>query len=152
MPAEPRWLDPVEDRAWRGVIALMLVGIPEIERRFRRYGLVHIEYGILAVLSEGSRRMYELAEALNISPSRLSHRMRKLSQRGLVVERPCDEDGRVILAEITAGGRALLDELAPQHVHDVRRVLFDHLDRTQVRGLADALQAVAAHLPPARDA
>jgi hypothetical protein len=48
---------------------------------FRAHGLVHVEYGLLAGLSEqpDGLRLCDLARVMNVSPSRLSHRMRKLA-------------------------------------------------------------------------
>jgi DNA-binding MarR family transcriptional regulator len=83
---------------------------------------------------------------MNVSPSRLSHRMRKLVERGYVQIRGSDDDGRVSIAVITDAGRRLIEEIAPQHVADVRRLLFDPLDKAQTAALADALSAVAGQL------
>ncbi len=123
-----------------------MLALPELERTMRAYGLVHIEYGLLAALSGKPFRLSDLAALLNMSQSRLSHRMNKLRDRGLVTVRPCAHDGRSTIAEITEDGRALVAEIAPQHVEDVRRLLFDHLDPDQTKSLADALTAVASGL------
>jgi hypothetical protein len=40
-----------EQRAWQGLLAVMLVGMPRIERTFREHGLVQVEYGLLVGLS-----------------------------------------------------------------------------------------------------
>jgi DNA-binding MarR family transcriptional regulator len=146
--AEPRWLNETERRAWMSLMALVIVGLPDLERRFRGYGLVQVEYGLLAGLSEepDGLRLCDLAAALNVSPSRLSHRMRKLVDRGYVQVRGCDEDGRVSIAVITDQGRRLIEEIAPAHVDDVRRMIFDRLDGAQTAALADALSTVAEGL------
>jgi DNA-binding MarR family transcriptional regulator len=145
---EPRWLNETERRAWLSLMALVIVGLPDIERTFRAHGLVHVEYGLLAGLSEQHEglRLCDLARVMNVSPSRLSHRMRKLVERGYVQVRGSEDDGRVSIAVITAAGRRLVEEIAPQHVADVRRLLFDRLDEAQAAALADALSAVAGHL------
>ena len=72
--------------------------------------------------------------------------MRKLVQRGLVEIRGSDADGRVSIAVITDPGRRLIRTIAPRHVLDVRRMLFDGLDPGQTAALADALNRVAGHL------
>jgi DNA-binding MarR family transcriptional regulator len=146
--ANPRWLDETEQRAWRGLVALHLVAFPEIERRLRRYGLVHVEYGVLVALSENppSMRLCDLAEGLNMSQSRLTHRMRKLLDQRLVRQEPSEDDRRVALASITPDGMRLLRRIAPRHVQDVREVIFDQLDSDQVAALADALSSIVAGL------
>lgn len=150
---EPRWLDETEHRAWLSLIAVFLIGMPELDRTFRRYGLVHVEYGLLAALSANPAglRLSDLAIGGNMSPSRLTHRMRKLVNRGFVEVQGCAEDGRVSIARITERGRAFVAEAAPEHVRDVRRILFDHLRPDQVAALADALGSVAAALRPTCD-
>jgi DNA-binding MarR family transcriptional regulator len=72
--------------------------------------------------------------------------MRKLVERGYVQVRGSDDDGRVSIAVITDAGRRLVEEVAPQHVADVRRLLFDRLDEAQTAALADALSVIAKHL------
>jgi DNA-binding MarR family transcriptional regulator len=146
--AEPRWLNETERRAWLSLMTLVIVGLPDIERTFRTHGLVHVEYGLLAALSEQPEglRLRDLARAMNVSPSRLSHRMRKLIERGYVQVCGSHQDGRVSIAVITDAGRRLIEEVAPRHVADVRRLIFDHLDEAQTAALADALASVTGRL------
>ena len=147
--ADVPWLDETELRAWMSLLALYLIGMPELDRTFRPHGLVHIEYGVIAALSNGpddGLRLSDLASAMNMSASRLSHRMRKLIDLGYVDVTGSTCDGRVSIARITDAGRAFAERVAPEHVQDVRRLLFDHLTPAQVSALADALSAVADHL------
>lgn len=143
---EGGWLNETEQQAWQGLIAFAMLALPELERTMRAFGLVHIEYGLLAALSERASRLSDLAALMDMSQSRLSHRMNKLRDRGLVTVRPCTHDGRATIAEITEDGRALVDEIAPRHVEDVRRLIFAHLDPGQTEALATALTAVASGL------
>jgi DNA-binding MarR family transcriptional regulator len=147
---EPQWLNDTEQKAWQGLLALTLLGFPELERTFKAYGLVHVEYGLLHELSQRSEglRQCDLAEGMNVSQSRLSHRMNKLRERGLVDVLPSQEDGRVSVAYITDTGRDLLRQIAPKHLADVRQMIFDQLSDEQVTALADALDTVAAKLRP----
>jgi len=148
MTEQPRWLDDTERRAWMSLLAIVLVGFPELERTFRPHGLVHIEYGLLAALSNADEglRLSELAGQMNMSPSRLSHRMRKLVDLGYVEITGDACDGRVSIARVTPAGRRFADEVAPAHLADVRRLIFDHLEPAQIDALADALGAVAGKL------
>lgn len=147
---ETNWLDETEQKAWQGLLALTLLGWPELERLFKAYGLVHVEYGLLHQLSQkpGGLRHCDLADGMNVSQSRLSHRMNKLRDRGLVEVVQSQEDGRVSMAYITDSGRRLLEQIAPRHVAQVRSMIFDHLTAEQTAALADALDTVAAKLRP----
>jgi DNA-binding MarR family transcriptional regulator len=148
--AEPEWLNDTEQQAWRSLLVLTYIGLPELERTFRAHGLVQVEYGTLVQLSEHPEglRLCDLAENMNVSQSRLSHRMNKLLDRGVVEVRPSPEDGRVSIAYITRKGVELVEQIAPDHVADVRRLIFDRLEPAQVAALADALGAVAQGLRP----
>jgi DNA-binding MarR family transcriptional regulator len=143
------WLNETERRAWLSLLAVHLLGMPELDRTFRRHGLVHVEYGLIAALTEGPEsgmRLSDLAARMNMSPSRLSHRMRKLVDLGYVDVTGSTCDGRVSIARITDAGREFVVRVAPDHVRDVRRLLFDHLTPEQVSGLADALGVVAGRM------
>lgn len=143
-----RWLDDTEQRAWMSLLAIVLVGFPELERTFRPHGLVHVEYGLLAALSDQHEglRLSELAAQMNMSQSRLSHRMRKLVDLGYVEVTGDACDGRVSIARVTEAGRRFAAQVSPAHIADVRRLIFDHLDEAQTAALADALGAVADRL------
>jgi DNA-binding MarR family transcriptional regulator len=135
-----------ERRAWQGLLAVMLVGIPRVERTFRAHGLVHIEYGLLNALAVQPLRLSDLATVGNVSISRLSHRVSKLVERGYIQLRPDASDGRASVAEITDEGRAVIAAIAPQHAKALREVLFDHLTPEQTAALADAMQVVGTKL------
>ena len=146
---EPQWLDATERRAWMSLVAVMLVAMPELERTFRPHGIVHVEYGLLAALGDigdPGMRLSDLAATMNMSPSRLSHRMRKLVDLGYIELTGSDCDGRVSIAHVTEKGRAFVATIAPDHVRDVRRLFFDNLSPQQTEALADALATIAEHL------
>ncbi len=145
----PPFLTDTEDRAWRGILALWHLGFPEIERVLKPWGLLHIEYGILAVLNmqpDRTLRLGRLAALASMSPSRLTYRLRRLVERGLVERSDSDEDGRVAFARLTGKGANLVAEVSPVHFAHVRSMIFGRLDETQVEALADAMQAVTAGL------
>jgi DNA-binding MarR family transcriptional regulator len=148
MTDESDWLNCTEQRAWISLLAVVLVGMPELERTFRPHGIVHIEYGLLAALGQmpDGLRLSDLATQLNMSPSRLSHRLRKLVDLGYVEVSGHAGDGRVTIARVTDAGREFVAKVAPDHVRDVRRIVFDGLSPKQVAALADALGAVAENL------
>jgi DNA-binding MarR family transcriptional regulator len=141
-------LTETEQRAWYGVMTLVALGLPQIERTLREHGLVYIEYLLLSDLAAvgAGRRMSELAGCVQASPSRLSHRIRKLVELGYVEQRPDPSDRRVTIAVITARGREVVDEITPVHLRDLRRLVFNSLCPTQVDALADVMESIAKHL------
>ncbi|MEM7093661.1 MAG: MarR family transcriptional regulator [Actinomycetota bacterium] len=140
------WLNGDEMAAWRSLVTLVQRAFPEIERDLRlNDGLQPAQYQIFVVLSEapGRRlRLTDLACAADISPSRLTHRLRTLVDRGEVEIHPDPGDKRAKLAELTKKGQRRLEAAAPGHAATVRRVIFDHLTDQQSRAIAEALAPV----------
>ena len=147
--AEPNWLDDTEQRAWRALLEVYLRLFPEIERGLRRFDLLQVEYGVLVALSEspeGRCQLSDLADQADISPSRLSHRLATMEERGDIERRASADDRRIVHATLTDAGRQRLETVAPHHVADVRRLLFDHLDEQQTAAFGDALAQIAEAL------
>jgi DNA-binding MarR family transcriptional regulator len=143
-----------EQRAWFGLLAVVAQALPEVERTTRRHGLVYFEYLLLAELATApdGHRMSDLARCVQASPSRLSHRMRKLAELGYAERSRFESDGRVSVARITERGRRVVDEVSPAIAADVRRLVLDPLQPNQVTALADVLGAIADRLaPPSHD-
>jgi DNA-binding MarR family transcriptional regulator len=147
-PEDPKWLTDQEQAAWRGYLALLRLVTTSIDRQLQdEAGLPHGYYQILAMLSEaegGTLRMSQLAEVTMTSQSRISHAVSALEERGWVQRAPSTEDRRGHTASLTDSGFAALAELAPGHVAEVRRLIFDRLSPAQVAaltGIADSITA-----------
>jgi DNA-binding MarR family transcriptional regulator len=134
-----------EDRALSALLAVLLIGVPQLERAVRAHGLLQIEFGLLQALSNRADgwRLSDLALATNMSQSRLSHRMRKLVEHGYVHTCPSENDGRATIAAITPAGRQVLAEIEPIYLGQARETLFANLDAEQTKLLADTLTRVA---------
>ena len=145
----PRWLDDTQHQAWNGLRAVMSRAFPEIERTLKAHGMLAVHYHVFAVLADApddTMRLSDLADAANLSQSRLTHRLRVLVERGEVAVTEDPDDRRAKNATLTETGRKRLEELAPIHVEDVQRLFFDPLTREQTDALADAMSTIAAHL------
>lgn len=143
---EPRWLSEDEQRAWRGLAAVMQLLPSALDRQLRaEAGITHIDYMILAMLSEAPDRrlrMSRLADITSASPSRLSHAVSRLEDRGWIERCPAETDRRGQIAQLTDDGWAFVVETAPGHVAEVRRLVFDHLDDEQVAHLEEIARRV----------
>jgi DNA-binding MarR family transcriptional regulator len=107
------------------------------------------EYSVLVALSEApdrELRMGDLATATALSRSRVTRVVDGLARRSLVRRRKSDSDGRSAYATITAEGTATLEKAYPGHLTRVRRLVLDHLTRTEIRALTDALHRVSGAL------
>jgi DNA-binding MarR family transcriptional regulator len=148
-----RWLDPIEDRAWRSFLEINGRLNRVLDRQLRDESNLPLTYYIvLAMLSEApdrQLRMSELAEITTSSPSRISHAVARLEEAGWVERRPCASDRRGWLATLTDEGFRVLEAAAPGHVDAVRRVFFDPVTRTQIETLVDAFAAMLEALQAA---
>jgi DNA-binding MarR family transcriptional regulator len=148
----PPWLDPLEMRAWRSLLSAHARLLARLDTELEASsGMSVADYGVLVHLSEadgGHMRMSELAEALLLSPSGLTRRLDGLVAAGYVERAKCPTDRRGAYAVLTDSGRRRLEEVAPQHLDQVRRNFIDRLDRSQLEALSDALTVIAGD-PPA---
>src|ERR1700691_4797518 len=150
MPPEALWLDPLEDRAWRSFMHAR----HQLLLRLRRHllqdsGLSEADYEILAVLSEHPiERMpaQELCTLLQWEKSRLSHQVRAMEKRGLVVREPTPADARSAMICLLPAGRRAIEDAAPQHVHNVRRHFIDLFTPAELDTLAALNERVLRHL------
>ena len=152
--SEPRWLDPVEMRAWRGHMRMSWLLAAAIERDLRRLGLSHPDYYVLVQLSESPdqrMRMTDLAEGIQWSKSRLSHHIDRMERRGLVRREECASDARGAFACLTTAGLRAIETAAPDHVESVRRHFVDALSEEQLRRLGEINETLVGHLSKRRD-
>lgn len=148
------WLDDDEQRTWRSFLATSELLYGALDRQLQQdAGITHASYIVLAMLSEApgrSLRMSELAALANSSPSRLSHAVARLQERGWIRREPAPKDGRGTVAVLTDAGWDMLVRTAPGHVEAVREHLFDRLTPEQVRALGDICSTVLDGLDPNR--
>lgn len=149
---EPRWLTPIELRAWLRLVAVveLLPGVLDAQLR-RDAGLTHFEYQTLAMLSESPRRtlrMSVLAERTAATLPRLSHVVTRLASRGLVERCAAPEDRRATDVVLTEAGWDEIVAAAPGHVATARAYVVDALDPDQVRQLDAIARAMLERLDP----
>jgi DNA-binding MarR family transcriptional regulator len=153
VPERPvRWLNADEQLAWRKLAAVMMLLPAGLDAQLQRDAdLTHFAYYVLAMLSEApsrSLRMSVLAARSSSSPSRLSHTVARLEERGFVQRRRADEDGRGQVAMLTEDGYTYLVKAAPGHVHEVRRLVFDGLGPQAVAELDRVCARLLSTLDP----
>jgi DNA-binding MarR family transcriptional regulator len=134
-----RWLDSDEQESWYA-LAYLLNRLPAaLDAQMQRdAGISQFEYMVLSALStapERTLRMSVLARYTAANLSRLSNVVSRLEKRGWVWRVPDPADGRTTLATLTEDGLAAVVAFAPQHVTEVRRLIFDPLTRAQQRQL-----------------
>ncbi len=103
------------------------------------------EYEILVGLAEAddrTLRMAALAEATDLSRSRLTHAVARLERRGLVRRFTCDSDRRGVFCALTDRGEDLLAETAPSHLATVKRYFLDKYSPQELELLSGLLDRV----------
>ena len=128
------WLDEQQQLAWRAVLELCGRVVDGVDVDVAGFGLTGADYEVLVHLSEAEDhglRMSQLASRVLVSRSRLTYRVDRLEERGLVVREHCETDRRGFIARLTPAGMDLLVEVAPHHVTGVRERLVDRLDHDE---------------------
>jgi DNA-binding MarR family transcriptional regulator len=155
VPAEPKWLDSREDRAWRAFLhAHHQLSVRLNRLLFQDSGMTDADYKVLAVLSEHpTDRMpaQELCGILQWEKSRLSHQLRGMENLGLIVRKPNPADARSVMVCLLPAGRRSIEDAAPSHVRNVRRHFVDLFTAAELDTFADLNDRVLRHLAEAPD-
>jgi DNA-binding MarR family transcriptional regulator len=150
MSMDPKWLDPREDRAWRAFRhASHRLSLRLQQHLLRDSGLSGADYEILAVLSEhaaGRMPAQEMSVLLRWEKSRLSHQVRRMQDRGLILREPNPVDARSTMIRLLPAGRRAIEAAAPLHVDAVRRHLIDLFTPDELDTLAALNERILRHL------
>jgi len=150
-----RWLSDEEQRLWRGWLAASMLLPERLNRDLQeQHGLTGTDYQVLVELSESPERrmrMSTLAERTQLSRSRLSHQIDRMTRAGLVSRQECAQDGRGMFAVLTEQGWETIVAAAPDHVESVRRHLVDRLTPEQFEAFGEACITVAQALRAGED-
>ena len=145
-----KWLSDEEQAAWRNYLeATRQLDCAMDQRLQNRSDLTLTDYVILVSLSEaeGRRlRMSELASIAVVSRSRMTYRIDSLVKRGYIGREQCDDDRRGLFANLTDLGFDVLSGAAPEHVDDVREMLFDNIKPDEFRAFASIVDRMANNI------
>ncbi|AIT60906.1 MarR family winged helix-turn-helix transcriptional regulator [Corynebacterium doosanense] len=152
MTQEPRWLNPEQTRTWLALWSVSEWMSTRLDEQLKRdEGVGHTDYFPLAQISMAPGEqltMTELAGLSNMSPSRLSHVVSRLEDRGWVKREASPTDRRTNIARLTDAGRHFVQRAAPGHVEHVRSLIFDGLTDEENRQLGDLLTKVMVRINP----
>ena len=145
-----RWLDEGQQRSWRALVMGTTLLLDRLDDDLQAaFDISLTEYEILVRLSEKPQRrmrMAHLADALCHSRSRVTHTVARMERSGLLMRTESPEDGRGVLAAMTAAGMALLEKAAHVHVTGVRTNVVDLASDEDFAALGRVMNAVADHL------
>jgi DNA-binding MarR family transcriptional regulator len=147
---EPRWLTETEQRAWRKLAEVVFKLPSRLERQLQRDSdMGHIDYWVIAMLSEAPDRtvqLKDLAQQSHASMSRLPHVVSRLEARGWVKRDRCPHDARATNAILTDAGWDAVVAAAPGHVEAVRDAVFDGLSKDDVADLGRVCGSILERL------
>jgi DNA-binding MarR family transcriptional regulator len=111
---------------------------------FRELGgkLSRTEVGLLRTVSEGPRRITELADLEGLAQPTMTILIKRLEQHGLVKRERRSADGRIVLVDITQSGRIALEDYRQQMSEAIGAYLAEISDE-QVDALVAATKTLA---------
>lgn len=105
-------------------------------------GLTRTEAGVLSSLTDGPRRITELAELEGLAQPTTTLLVKRLEGRGLVRRERQAHDQRVVLVSLTDGGAAGLEDYRAL-AFAALRVYLDAMPGTQLKALTAATEALS---------
>ncbi|MFE8694907.1 MarR family winged helix-turn-helix transcriptional regulator [Cytobacillus sp. FJAT-53684] len=97
-----------------------------IRKDAANYGLNPTELACLELLyHKGDQPIQMIGKKVLISSGSITYVIDKLEQKKYVRRQGCPEDRRVVYAVLTSEGKALMDDIFPQHVMQIRQVFED---------------------------
>jgi DNA-binding MarR family transcriptional regulator len=146
------WLDDSEMAAWLNLAELITTLPGALDARMQRdAGITFYEYMVMAMLSEQADRtlqLSELAELTSGSLSRLSHVITRLEKQGWVQRERSPHNARARNAVLTEAGIDKVRAAAPNHVAEVRSLVFEGLTAEQVHQLETVLAPMLERIRP----
>lgn len=117
------------------------------DRQLADLELTHGEWSVLATLAKAGESMTagNLAEATNVAPSSMTHRLDKMTERGLVSREPDPENRTRMRVSLTRDGWGLF-ERAVREANVVEADTLAGLSEQEREALGAALENVIAHL------
>ncbi|MFE9444389.1 MarR family winged helix-turn-helix transcriptional regulator [Streptomyces sp. NPDC006602] len=150
MEQKTGWLTQSEQRAWRAFVGVHQKLPGRLARGLQGCGnLSMAEYVVLVALTDapdGLRHFQDLTNTVQWERSRMSHHLRRMTERGLVNREFCPKDGRGVHVVVTPAGRAAIEAAAPRHVATVRRLIIDPLSPEELDALTVLCERILGRL------
>jgi DNA-binding MarR family transcriptional regulator len=145
MTSDSPWLSEDQQRVWRSWLALNAQLPAALHRQLQTDSELSLpDFEVLVRLTEADERVRvtDLARVMDWERSRLSHHVKRMETRGLIVRRECPDDARGAFVDLTDHGREAIDRAAPDHARTVRELLFDDLTADELATLGAVLDRV----------
>lgn len=138
-----RWDGVEQMHAVTSLMRVQQLVLAQLDEILRPHRLTFARYEALVLLvfsRAGSLPLGKMGERLQVHPTSVTSIVDRLEAAGLVVRRRHPEDGRAVLAEITAAGRAVVEAATEDLV--AADFALGALGREQMRELSEVLRPV----------
>lgn len=116
-----------------------------IKKDIFSYHLNTSEFGVLELLyNRGKQPMQSIASRMLMANSSMTYVIDKLEQRQMIYRTPGDEDKRVVMVELTEGGRQFFSSIFDHHVATLSSI-FEILDENELPNMIELLKKVGYH-------
>lgn len=149
------WLNPHDAEVWGtlwGFITWVPARLDEHMKRAEHMGLT--DYLTLLAIGQaegGQTTMSKLAQAVWMSPSRLSHVMDRLEDRGLAERSRSNEDRRSTFASLTEAGEEFMVRATPEMIEHMRSTIFEAVTPEEADQLNAIMKKIMAKQPHLKD-
>lgn len=111
-----------------------------LRQQVEKHGISFTEFGVLEVLlHKGPLPIGEIGSRILLTSGSMTYVIDKLQDRDLIRRRACDEDRRIIYAELTEQGRSLIETVFAEHAALIRR-LMEELEPAEKETATDLLK------------
>lgn len=143
---KPAGLTIEQEATWFAYMRVVLRLNYEINRQLQQENDLSLQdFHVLNALADspgGRLQLTHLGIRIGWELSRVSHQLRRMERRGLIVRERSHNDRRATDAVLTAAGRAALRGATPSHAALVKHLFFDGLPPDRLPELKKDLEAI----------
>lgn len=113
-----------------------------IKKDVAQYGLNPTEFSVLELLyHRGQQPIQLIGKKVLIASSSITYVVDKLEAKNYVIRKACPEDRRVTFADLTDGGRQLMDEIFPKHEQVINQA-FQGMDQREMEEMIRTVKKI----------
>ncbi|OFT82639.1 MarR family winged helix-turn-helix transcriptional regulator [Corynebacterium sp. HMSC29G08] len=147
------WLEDRDADVWRTLwtfVSWVPTRLDEHLKRQEKMGLPdYMTLLSIALAEDNTTTMSKLAQATMMSPSRLSHVMDRLEQRGFTERNRSAKDRRSTFAQLTEEGVEFVVRSTPEVVAHIRETIFEQVTAKEAEQLKKIMAKIMSNTPKA---